>query len=181
MTTLIQPTMADLAARVDDVASRVERLIEQAETDRRSRGSMSELVAEAGEVGEVGGVVFESAITRLDELGRRGYFTFFAGLLEVLDRIVTSFDEEDIRQLGNNVVLILETVKQMTQPEIMLMLQRTARIAREGDEPESVSMFRLLRELRDPQVKLGLHRAMGLLRGLGSGPDSVNTTEEEKP
>ena len=74
----------------------------------------------------------------------------------------------------------LETVKQMTQPEIMLMLQRTARIAREGDEPESVSLFRLLRELRHPEVKLGLHRALGLLRGLGSGSDPIATTGEEK-
>lgn len=233
MTTLTQPSMEDLVGRVEDLAVRVEKLIQCTEDDRRSRRAWADFSADltpvanravertierldgtvidadaviellirlaeaapqlersvgtlvsvgelAGEVGEVGGVVFESAITRLDELGRRGYFTFFGGLLEVLDRIVTSFDEEDLRQLGNNVVLILETVKQMTQPEIMLMLQRTARIAREGDEPESVSMFRLLRELRDPEVKLGLHRALGLLRGLGAGPDPIATTGEEK-
>ncbi len=233
MTTLIQPSMADLVGRVEDLATRVEKLIQCTENDRRTRQAWADFSADltpvasravertidrldgtvidtdaviellirlaeaapqlersvgtlvsvgelAGEVGEVGGAVFESAITRLDELGRRGYFTFFAGLLEVLDRIVTSFDEEDLRQLGNNVVLILETVKQMTQPEIMLLLQRTARIAREDDEPATVSLFRLLREMRDPEVKLGLHRAMGLLRGLGSGPDSIATTGEEK-
>jgi uncharacterized protein YjgD (DUF1641 family) len=80
---------------------------------------------------------------------------------------------------SDNVVLILETVKQMTQPEIMHLLQRTARIAQEGDEPHKVSLFRLLREMRDPEVKLGMHRALGLLRGLGS-TDAVAITEEER-
>jgi len=232
VTTLTQPNMDELVSRVEDLATRVEKLIQCTENDRRARQSWADFSADltpvaaramertierldgtvidsdaviglmvrlaeaapqlersvgtlvsvtelAGEVGEVGGVVFESMITRLDELGRRGYFDFAAGLLEVLDRIVTSFDEDDLRQLGANVVLILETIKQMTQPEIMLMLQRTVRIASEGDEPDKVSLFRLLREMRDPEVKLGLHRALGLLRGIGSSPDPVAITEEE--
>jgi uncharacterized protein YjgD (DUF1641 family) len=61
----------------------------------------------------------------------------------------------------------------------MLMLQRTVRTATEGDEPDKVSLFRLLREMRDPEVKLGLHRALGLLRGLGGSADTVAITEEE--
>src|SRR3972149_532151 len=70
----------------------------------------------AGEVGDVGGVVFESSIERLDELGRRGYFTFAAGLAAVLDRIVTSFGEEDLEMLGENIVLLLQTVQGMDPP-----------------------------------------------------------------
>jgi uncharacterized protein YjgD (DUF1641 family) len=163
----------------DAVIGLMVRLAEAAPQLERSVGTLVSVTELAGEVGEVGGVVFESMITRLDELGRRGYFDFAAGLLEVLDRIVTSFDEDDLRQLGANVVLILETIKQMTQPEIMLMLQRTVRIVSEGDEPDKVSLFRLLREMRDPEVKLGLHRALGLLRGLGGSADTVAITEEE--
>jgi uncharacterized protein YjgD (DUF1641 family) len=232
VTTLAQPNMDELVGRVEDLATRVEKLIQCTENDRRARQSWADFSADltpvaaravertierldgtvidsdavigllirlaeaapqlersvgslvsvtelVGEVGDVGGVVFESMIHRLDDLGRRGYFTFAAGLLEVLDRIVVSFSEEDLRALGDNVVLILETVKQMTQPEIMHLLQRTARIAQEGEEPEKVSLFRLLRELRDPEVKLGLHRAVGLLRGLGSSTDAVAMTEQE--
>ena len=42
----------------------------------------------------------------------------------VVDRIVTGFSEEDVEALGDNVVLILQTVKEMTQPEIMAILYR---------------------------------------------------------
>lgn len=162
----------------DAIVGLLIRLAEAAPQLERSMGTLVSVGELAGEVGEVGGAVFESAITRLDDLGRRGYFTFAAGLLDVLDRVVTSFGEEDLRQLGDNVVLILQTVKEMTQPDIMRLLQRTARLVREGDEPEKLSLFRLLRELRDPEVKLGMHRAISLLRGFAGAPDPIVPGEE---
>jgi uncharacterized protein YjgD (DUF1641 family) len=124
--------------------------------------------------------VFESLIERLDALERRGYFEFAAGVLAILDRVVTSFDEEDLRLLGENVVLILETVKEMTQPDVMQMLQRTARILRYDEEPAKVSLFRLLREMREPEVKLGLHRMLTLLRGLAEQDAEVMREEMER-
>ena len=36
-----------------------------------------------------------------------------------MDQVVTSFGEEDVKQLGDNVVLILNTVKSLTQPEML--------------------------------------------------------------
>ena len=76
-------------------------------------------------------------------------------------------------------MLILQTVKEMTQPEIMQMMQRTVRIVREGDQPEKLSLFRLLREMRDPEVKLGMYRAIALLRGLGGEAEAGNEPREE--
>jgi len=176
MTTL---TVDDLVARVEELTARVETLVDRQESDRLlssvAAGSINELV---GDVGEISGEVFETAIARLDELKRRGYFEFSAGVLEILDRIVTSFDRDDLESLGDNVVLILETVKEMTQPEVMRMLQRTARIMREDEEPEKLSMFRLLRQMRDPEVKLGLHRMLTLMRGLAA--QAPNEQENER-
>jgi len=154
-----------------DTAAVVELLAGLAQAAPQLEKSIGTLVSVgelAGEVGDVGGVVFESAIGKLDELGRKGYFTFLAGLLAVLDRIVTSFGEDDLEQLGDNVVLILNTVKEMTQPEVMRMLQRTVKVVRD-DEPKKLSVFGLLRELRDPEVKLGMYRAITLLRGMAGG------------
>jgi hypothetical protein len=162
------------------VANLLARLAEMAPQLERSVGTLVSVGELAGEVGEVGGVVFESLIGRLDDLGRRGYFEFAAGLLGVTDRIVTSFGEDDLRLLGENVVLILETVKEMTQPEVMRMLQRTARILRADGEPERLSLFRLLREMRDPEVKLGLHRMLTVLRGLAAHDPEITREENEQ-
>ncbi len=69
---------------------------------------------------------FLTLMTRLDEAERKGYFAFVRGGMGVLDKIVTSFSEEDIDQLGDNIVLILQTVKDMTQPEIMNLVNQSS-------------------------------------------------------
>jgi len=74
---------------------------------------------------------FLALMNRLDEMERKGYFAFFRGGMSIMDQIVTSFSEDDVEQLGQNVVLILNTVKEMTQPEIMMLMQNTAHVMRD--------------------------------------------------
>lgn len=107
---------------------------------------------------------FLSLMTRLDEMERKGYFAFLQGGIGILDQIVTSFTEDDVQQLGDNVVLILQTVKEMTQPQIMHMLSNTASVMREEEPIGDVSMMSILRQLNDPAVKRGLSKTLTVLK-----------------
>lgn len=107
---------------------------------------------------------FLTLMGRLDEMERKGYFTFLQGGMDIFDRIVTSFTEEDVRQLGDNIVLILQTVKEMTQPEIMHLLQNTASVMREEDVAENISLLSIIRQLNDPAVKKGLAKTLTVLK-----------------
>lgn len=106
---------------------------------------------------------FLTLMGRLDEMERKGYFSFMRGGMGIMDQIVTSFTEEDVRQLGENVVLILRTVKEMTQPEIMTMMQRTA-VSLQEEPVENVSLMGILRQLNDPAVKRGLSKTLNVLK-----------------
>lgn len=132
------------------------------------------------DVGGLSGEAFELLTRLLDELDRRGYFAFAKGGFEIVNRIVTSFDEHDIQALGDNIVLIFEVVKEMTQPDVMQMLQRSARMVRADAEiePQKLSMFRLFREMRDPDVKLGIHRMLTMLRGMAMTEGPAAETHE---
>ncbi|MDH3729695.1 MAG: DUF1641 domain-containing protein [Acidimicrobiia bacterium] len=131
-------------------------------------GSLDKLTELTSELSALGGDAFMAATERLAEADRRGYFEFAKAAAGVADRIVTGYETEDVEALGENVVLILDAVKEMTQPEVMAMLRRTALTVRdEGAEP--VSLFGLVRATKDPQVKRGLGRLVALLRSLG-GP-----------
>ncbi len=109
------------------------------------------------------------ATDRLVEIDQKGYFGFAKSGLRVVDRIVTEFSEEDVDALGDNVVLILETVKEMTQPDVMAALyhmieavqRQQQRIAAEPEEPPS--LFQLLRKMRDPEIRRGMGRALNTL------------------
>ena len=105
-------------------------------------------------------------MTRLDEAERKGYFAFLRGGMGVMDKVVTSFSEEDIEQLGDNVVYILQTVKEMTQPEIMSMVRDSVEVLREEDPPEDPSLFSIMRQLNDPEVKRGLSKTLAVLRNV---------------
>jgi uncharacterized protein YjgD (DUF1641 family) len=109
---------------------------------------------------------FVTLMMRLDEMERKGYFTFVQGGLDMVDRVVTSFTEEDVRQLGENIVLILQTVKEMTQPEIMTMLRNTAHVVKE-EEPTGTSLLSIMRQLNDPAVRKGLAKTLQVLKSVG--------------
>ena len=109
---------------------------------------------------------FLTAMMKLDEFERKGYFTFMQGGLDMMDRIVTSFTEEDVRQLANNIVLILQTVKEMTQPEIMSMLSNTTHVLQE-EEPVDTSIMSIVRQLNDPAVRKGLAKTLNVLKSVG--------------
>jgi len=128
--------------------------------------SLSDL---AQTVGPLGDQAFARAVDSLQEMERRGYFTFARGGVRIVDNVVTSFTEEDVRQLGDNVVLILQTVKSMTQPEIMNLLRNTAQAVEvETDVPVDISYRALLAQMRDPNVRRGLALTMRVLGNLGS-------------
>lgn len=162
---------ADVAP--DDRLARIEEQLDVLVADARRREAELEPLRDlAAEIGLVAGPAMDAVTERVSHLHERGYVRFVRAGTGVVDRVVTSFDEDDIEALGDNIVLILETLKGLTQPEIMRLLQRTAQAAQDqahqpvGGEPPST--FALLRQLRDPDVRRGLGRMLELLRNVGN-------------
>jgi uncharacterized protein YjgD (DUF1641 family) len=82
--------------------------------------------------------------------------------------VVTSFTEEDVDRLGDNVALILNTVKDMTQPEIMHFVRDTLHVAeREVEKPVSIGYLDLYNQMRDPAVRRGLALTLRVLKVIG--------------
>ena len=89
--------------------------------------------------------------------------------MQIADNVVTSFSEEDVKRLGENVVLILNVIKDMTQPEIMNFVHNTLLVAeKEVDKPVDISTWALLNQMRDPSVRRGLALTMRVMHVVGS-------------
>ncbi|MEZ4617828.1 MAG: hypothetical protein R2867_20280 [Caldilineaceae bacterium] len=109
------------------------------------------------------------AIEMLAQMEQKGYFVFAQGGLKIADNIVTSFSEEDVQALGDNIVLILQTIKSMTQPEIMSFVRNTVNIVdQEKDAEVEISYRSLMRSIRDPNVRRGLALTMRVLGTIGA-------------
>ena len=157
-----------LVKRVARNTRNIEMVLDQVE-------SLSDLVHDASPI--VNDAVL-MAVEQMDAMERRGYFRLAKEGQVVLDNIVDNFGPEDVRQLGDNVVTILTTVKQMTQPEIMGMMQNLAgsmRTAEAQPQQVSTSMWSLVKQFRDPQTRRGLAITLGMLRAVGAEtPPPVN-------
>lgn len=128
--------------------------------------SMSELLHTVNSLSGAG-------VARLTELlavaDDKGYFAFARQGGLIADRVVTEFTEDDVKALGDNVVTILNAVKEMTQPEVMALVQRTAGSVQyvEDTPMEPPSLFSLLKSMRDPQTRRGLAKVMAMLHTVG--------------
>jgi uncharacterized protein YjgD (DUF1641 family) len=133
-----------------------------------------EAVSQLGdEVELLGKQVFNNVVEALDRLEREGYFTFAQGGWRIIQKIVNEFTEEDVNALGDNIVTILKTVRNMTQPEIMALANNAIDAIRQDDSAgENISLWHLIREMGDPQVRRGLARTLNIVKALADQPDS---------
>jgi uncharacterized protein YjgD (DUF1641 family) len=129
-------------------------------------GSFSELGAEITSISGAGVTKLTDVLQAAED---KGYFMFAREGAAIADRIVTTYTEEDVRALGDNVITIINAVKELTQPEVMSLLNRTALTIQEVEETpmEAPSMFALVRSMRDPQTRRGLARVLSMLHTVG--------------
>jgi uncharacterized protein YjgD (DUF1641 family) len=67
------------------------------------------------------------------------------------------------------VVLLLNTVKDMTQPEILTFVRNTLAASEKAlEEPVNTSLGALLSQMRDPQVRRGLALTLRILKTVGA-------------
>ena len=145
----------------------IQQLLDQVE-------SVSDLLQDAGPIVND---AFLSAVQQMDVMERKGYFRLVKEGQYVLDNVVDAFGPADVRQLGDNVVTILMTIKEMTQPEIMAMAQNLAGTMRKTEaQPEEVStsFWSILKQLRDPQTRRGLAMTLDMLKAVGTEQPPAN-------
>ncbi len=109
-------------------------------------------------------------MNKLDEFDRKGYFEFVRELSKALDNVVTSFTVEDVKNLGENIVTILNTIKNLTQPEMLHTIDNALNVYKNLDieVSDKVSTFSLLKELNSAETKRGLAFAIRFLKKLSS-------------
>ncbi len=115
------------------------------------------------------------AYRKLNALEQEGVIDFMRESSAVFQTIAKSFSREDVKALGDNVVHILETVRSLTQPEVLELADKTSKALREVPA-EPMGRIGLLRSLRDPEVRRGLTLFLGVLRALGSEGDTSPAT-----
>ncbi len=85
-----------------------------------------------------------------------------------MDNIVTHYTREDVEMLADNIVIIMDTMKNMTQPEMLQALNNAVNIYQKLDVeniPE-YTIWKAMKEMRTPELKKGIGFMITFLKNL---------------
>jgi len=127
------------------------------------------------DLGPVAREVIIDFIKKLHELEQKGYFEFFKAAGNIFDNIITHYSTEDLRLLADNIVTILDTIKNLTQPEMLDAMNNAVFVFQKLDIeniPE-YSMLKAMKEMRTPEMKKGIGFMITFLKNL-SGDKAIS-------
>jgi uncharacterized protein YjgD (DUF1641 family) len=114
--------------------------------------------------------LFQDTLVELNELDEKGYFAMARELRLALDNVVGNFTVEDVHLLANNLVAILQTVKNLTQPEMLQAINNAVDVYKHinFDSVEEYSFWKAFREINKPEMRRGLGFFIAFLRNLSA-------------
>lgn len=130
----------------------------------------------------LGKELFNDLLVQLDEYDRKGYFDFIRELFKVVDRVITSYSVEDVQLLADNVVSILETVKGLTQPEMLQSINNAMVVYRnlDFDTIEECSVWKAMREVNKPEMRRAIGFMVTFMRNLGAHQQEAASAESNQ-
>ena len=108
------------------------------------------------------------AIAKFAEFEQKGYLDFVKELISISDNIVTHFSVKDVRDLADNIVSILEMVKNLTQPDMIGAINNALTVFKSMDTeniPE-YSMWKAFRTMQTPEMKKSIGFMITFLKNL---------------
>ena len=132
-----------------------------------SMGSIMDLMKD---VAPIANEVIIDTTKKLNEFDQKGYFEFMREFGNIVDNVVTYYQVEDARMLAENVVTILDTVKNLTQPDMLRSVDNALRVfaTLEMDDIPSYSIFKVMREMNKPEMKRALGFFMTFIKNLSN-------------
>lgn len=106
------------------------------------------LSALGADLSPLGRDIVMSAMARLDDFQRRGYFALARGLAQVTDQVVAALGEEGMQALAREVPSLVSALREAPS--------------------ETPGLLRLMWRLRRPGVRRGLVRGLAVLEAVGS-------------
>lgn len=157
----------DIERRIHALETSLERATEILEEFDRRR----EVVDQLGEdLMPMATGAMKTLISKLGELEQNGTLAVLQEALAVLERIPLSLSRQDVELLGANLVHLLLTARNLTQPEMLDLADRASTALRSPSSVRPLGAVGLLGALRDPEVKRGVGVLVEVLRALGKAP-----------
>mgnify|MGYP001028491081 FL=1 len=160
----------EIEVNIDDLKNLSLRMLRNVDNFNQMLDTFESLVDLSKDAGPIVNEVGVDAIHKLHEMEQKGDFGFLRETFKIFDNIVASYSPEDVRELADNIVTIMETVRNMTQPDMLKAMNNAVSIYKEMDTqniPE-YSLWKAFREMRSPEMKRGIGFMITFLKNLSN-------------
>lgn len=121
--------------------------------------------------------VLKSLTGTFGELEQKGYFAFGKELLGVLDAVVTHYKPEDVRALAGAITTILDSVRAVTQPEVIRLAADAAEVVQGAEQVQPVGLMGVMRATSDADIGRSLAVLLEVLRRTGKGLSAIEAKD----
>lgn len=113
---------------------------------------------------------------KMDEFDRKGYFEFLKESAKIIDKVITEFPVQELKIFKDNIIVFMNTIKNLTQPEMLESINNAAITFKEFDfeSSKNMSLFKLLREVNTPEMKNSIALGVQLLKSLSNKTEGNN-------
>ncbi|MDH5493110.1 MAG: TusE/DsrC/DsvC family sulfur relay protein [Myxococcales bacterium] len=172
MTNTTKTESTQILARLDQIQGQIQLLVERQAAQAELIDEMRPILSE----------VMKAGTNTLQEMEEKGWFTFARESASILERIVEGYGVDDFRALGDSVVGILDTVKSLTQPEVLAVAHEATEALAHADDVKPVGVMGMLKASRDDDVQYGTALMLEVLRQIGRASRSAasRATDEDK-
>lgn len=161
---MIKVTIDELAEigsefRVEDLFFLIKRLLRDTHLLLKALDQLELLMGLSEELNRLMKPIFNTTVEELDKMEREGFFNLAkAGFLAVR-RIANQFAPQDVDIFATEISGVLSALRQ--------------------PPAETPSLISIMREMNDPQVRIGLARTINMLKALGNLPGNHNNLNQQ--
>ena len=111
----------------------------------------------------------------MNEFEQKGYFDFMKEAMKIIDNVVTHFSVDDVKLLADNIVTILETVKNLTQPDMLKAINSGLVVYKsiEIDNVEEYSIWKAMKAMNSKEMKKGIGFMITFLQNIAKETEKV--------
>ena len=158
-------SQVDLQDQLNQIQSQLNALQQSVDLVAKNHAVINDLLYESGPILKEG---LGLASKKLTEFEEKGYFDMGAALLGVIEHAAESYTADDIQEIGREVVSVIDTVRNLTQPDVLELANEATDVIHHADEIEPVGLFGAASSTRDPEIQRGMAIGLQILRVLGS-------------
>ncbi len=122
------------------------------------------------EIGPIANEVIIDFTKKMAVLDQKGYFRLIKDIGPIVDNIVMGLTPQDMKDLAENVMLVLNTVKDITQPNMLKSINNALHMyaSIETEDIPSYSIWRLLKEMNSPEMKKAIGFGITFMKNMSN-------------